>query len=108
MDGMAGFQTEVGWLDAHRADLVTGQTVQAAIHVVLEIPGQVQLTLEGLGHQGHPAARRFGFAQAFLVGGAHRQAKPTADTVIHVLLGRAFEPIPGRLGVILHVSDPTF
>jgi hypothetical protein len=81
---------------------------EAAVHVVLKVLGQLQFPFERLGHQRHTRTGGFGLAQAVLVGGAHRQAQPTADTVVDILLGRALKPFPGGFRFVFHVLGSAF
>jgi hypothetical protein len=92
---MACLKTEVGWPYAHRTDVVTGQAVQAPVHVILKVLSKLEFSLDGFGHEGNPSSWGLGFAKTVLVGGTDRKAEPAADAVVYLLFSWAFKAIPG-------------
>ena len=80
-------QSQVSGKDAHRADIVAGQTIETGIHLLDQIGTEVQFAFQPLAGQCHPAARRGRLAQRFTICRTDSQAQPAADAVQILFFG---------------------
>ena len=72
---------KVGGVDSHRADVVTGQAVEAGVHLLDQVVADFQVTFQTLSRQRYPAARRSRLTQGLAISRADRQAQPAADAM---------------------------